>query len=181
MNRYQLVCKPENIAIFTAILEANHLTVDKDSTIVLCEEGVKCTYDYDILVCFKKDKIADLIDLLKGQTKTNPKMILGKIDDSYVPLDIDNIVYFNAYGNDTFANTLSGQSYKVKYKLYKLEEEILPKQFIRINKSEIVQIKHIIRIIPMFKGKLILKIEGYKQPIDISRNYVDNFKERIGI
>lgn len=181
MNHYQLQCREENKAVFTALLQANNMTVDETSKCVLCEDGVQCATDYDFLILFKRDKIAELINLLKGRSGTNPTMIMGKRDETFIPIDIDSVVFFNSYGNDTFANTLAGESYKIKYKLYQLEEEVLSKHFIRINKSEIVHIKHITKIIPMFKGKLILQLEGYKQPVDISRNFLKDFKERIGL
>ena len=178
---YKLLCKEENKAILTALFEANNLALDDTSKYVLCEDGLQYSSDYDFLIIFKKDKIAELIDLLKGRNKTNTTIIMGKKDETFIPIDINNVVYFNAYGNDTFANMLTGESYKIRYKLYQLEEEVLSRQFFRINKSEIVHIKHITKIIPMFKGKLILQLEGYKQPVDISRNFLKDFKERIGL
>ncbi len=108
-------------------------------------------------------------------------MLMGKLDDNYIPLEINQIVFFRAFGNDTYANTLDGKSYKIKNKLYELEEDILSKRFIRINKSEIVNISYIIRITPMFKGNFILKLQNYKEQLDISRNYIKEFKERIGM
>lgn len=180
MNQYRLVCREENKAVFTALFQANALAMVDGSKYVLCEDGLQCT-NYDVLILFKKEKVAQLVDLLKGRSGPNPAMIMGKKEETFVPIDIDSVVYFNSFGNDTFANTLSGESYKVKFKLYQLEEELLSNQFIRINKSEIVHIKHIMKIIPMFKGKLILQLEGYKQPVDISRNFLKDFKERIGL
>ncbi len=180
-QQYKLICKTENQAILSALLESNHFTINQTSKYILCEDGVECNHDYDLLIYFKKEKITELLDLLREDNKTNSKLMMGRRNGNYIPIELDNIVYFNSYGNDTYANTVYGKSYKIKYKLYKLEEDILPKQFIRINKSEIVHIKHITKIVPMFKGKFILKIDGYKQPVDISRNYIKNFKERIGM
>jgi DNA-binding LytR/AlgR family response regulator len=100
---------------------------------------------------------------------------------NYIPLEINQIVFFRAYGNDTYAYTLDGKSCKIKNKLYELEEEILSKRYIRINKSEIVNISYIIRITPMFKGNFILKLQNYKEQLDVSRNYIKGFKERIGM
>lgn len=181
MNKYKLICQKENYEIINELLKTNNIITDQTSTYVICEDGIIFNDDYDIVIYFKKEKISQLIKLLKSGHGNKPSIIMGKSDDSYVPIAVSNIVFFNAYGNDTFGNTISGNRYKVKFKLYELESQVLPRYFIRINKSEIVNIKHITKIIPMFKGKLILKMQGYKEPVDISRNYVKGFKERIGM
>lgn len=181
MNKYKLICKKENYEIIKELLKFNNIITDEASTYVICEDGIIFDDDFDIVICFKKEKISELINLLKSEHENKSSIIMGKSDDSYVPITVSDIVFFNAYGNDTFSNTINGDRYRVKYKLYELEGQVLPKYFIRINKSEIVNIKHITKIIPMFKGKLILKMQGYKEPVDISRNYIKAFKERIGM
>lgn len=181
MYKYKLVCKKDNEIIIRELLKSNNIITDQTSTIVICEEGADSDGNYDIVIYFKKDKIMELIEFIKGKYQNEYAVIMGKSEDHYVPIDINNVVFFSAYGNDTFANIIDGKQYKIKYKLYELESEVLEKCFIRINKSQVVNIKHIVKIIPMFKGKLILKIQGYKETIDISRNYIKEFKERIGM
>lgn len=107
-------------------------------------------------------------------------MILGKSNETYIPIQIKDICYFNAINNDTFANLLDGNRYQVKNKLYQLEEELSSNNFFRINKSELINMKKISLITPMFKGKLIINLVGYMTPYDISRGYTKAFKERLG-
>lgn len=180
MEKYKLLCKKENEEILRELFQAHHITLDQEASITLCEQGMISEDNNDVIIYFRMDKISVLLRIIK-EDKQKLSILMGKLEDNYTPLEINQIVFFRAYGNDTFANTLDGKSYKIKHKLYELEQDILSKRFIRINKSEIVNISHIISITPMFKGNFILKLQNYKEQIDISRNYIKEFKERIGM
>jgi two-component system LytT family response regulator len=181
MEKYRLLCKKENEEILRELFKANRIVLDREAPVILCEQGMECRTEYDLMIYFRPDRITALLRLIKNEHQQQLSILMGKSDEDYIPVEISNIVYFNAYDNDTYANTADGKRYKIKNKLYELEEGILPKRFIRINKSEIVNIRFIDKITPLFKGKLILKMYGYKEPVDISRNYIKEFKERIGM
>jgi len=178
---FSLICSSDNERMLRDVLSASGILICPASRYVICEQGIEFSGTYDVMIRFRMDSIGNLIELLGGFRRRELARITGISDDGFVPLELGRIAFFNACGNDTFANTTDGQCFKIKHKLYELEESILPRSFIRINKSEIINIKHVIKIIPMFKGKLILKIQGYKNPLDISRNYTKEFKERIGL
>lgn len=181
MEKYKLLCKKENEEILRELFKANHIVLVEEASVCLCEQGIVSLDNEDVIIYFRTDKISTLLRILREDQPQQLSIIMGKCDENYVPIEINNIVFFNALGNDTFANMIDGKQYRIKNKLYELEEGIITKRFIRINKSEIVNIKYIIKITPMFKGKFILKMQGYKDPLDISRNYIKEFKERIGM
>lgn len=181
MMTFNLVCSSENDPMLRDMLFANGVSICSTSRFVLCEEGIEYSGSYDVLIRFKIERIDSLIGLLGGFRRRELTRMTGIGEGGFVPLELGKIAFFNACGNDTFANTIDGQSFRIKHKLYELDESILPRSFIRINKSEIINIKHVIKIIPMFKGKLILNMQGCKNPLDISRNYTKEFKERIGL
>jgi DNA-binding LytR/AlgR family response regulator len=178
--KYRLVCGKENTEILRALCRASHIALDPESPYVLCEDGVPYDGACDILIRFRKEKIDDLMALLQGEAQP-PALLMGIRDDHYVPMELHDIAFIYAYGNDTYARTIGGTTCRIKHKLYELEDDILPRHFIRINKSEIVNIKHIQKIIPMFKGRLLLDMQGVRELLAISRNYVKSFKERIGM
>ena len=72
------------------------------------------------------------------------------------------------------------KKYRIKDKLYQLEEELAAEGFIRINKSEIVNILHIREIVPWFNGRLLLKLDN-KREVEVSRSYAGNFKDFLGL
>lgn len=179
MVRYRLVCAKEDRDLLEAVCKAHAVILDDASPCVLCENGVCYDDAYDILISFPKGKIETLIACLRPR-QDNP-ILMGAANGHFAPVEIRSVAYIRACGNDTYAHTTRGDAYKIKYKLYELEDRILPRGFVRINKSEIVNIKHIQKIVPMFKGKLVLTLQGFPQGVDVSRNYVKSFKERIGM
>ena len=165
------------------ILYNHNIMINENSPIIVVEKGMAYEDEYDILIVFRADHIHTLINVIQGleQEDFQRNMFLGKQGDTLVPIAIEAVTYFNALGNDTYANLNDTRRLKIKYKLYQLEEGLLPNNFIRINKSEIVNIKKIKSIAPMLKGNLLIYLDGYKPPFDISRNYIKSFKERLGI
>lgn len=167
----------------TTLLMAEKITVSDQAQVAVIEEGMDTEEDISVKITFRMDALSEFVEFLqsfRADDEAIDQWLLGKQEEVMVPIDISVVVYFNGINNRTFANTDDGQIYIVKYKLYQLEER-LAKHFIRINKSEIVNIRMIERIVPMFKGKLILYLQGYKTPFDLSRNYAKEFKERLGI
>lgn len=164
------------------ILSSNNITVDENASIVILEDGYCNSKDFDVKIVFKEQKISQFSSLMSliSCDAAIGDIILGKKNDAYVPIKISDISYFNGINNDTFANLENGESYIVKKKLYQLEEELYSEGFFRINKSELINMKKINLIAPMFKGKLIVYINGYDIPLDISRGYTKEFKERLG-
>lgn len=81
--------------------------------------------------------------------------------------------------NNVFAYTKENV-YESKSKLYQLEEELLSKDFIRVNKAVVLNINKISKLVPAFGGRFeaVLK-NGYK--VIISRMYVPLLKEKLGM
>lgn len=179
----KLICQDQHKLMLENVLCNHHIKINEAADVILVEKGMDFKDDYHLIIVFSVDYIHTLINLLQGfqcdDLQTN--MLLGKQGEAWVPIAIDDVAYFNAQDNDTFVNLSDGRNLKIKYKLYQLEEGLLPNSFIRINKSEIVNIKKIKSISPMFKGNLLIYIDSCKMPLDISRNYVKSFKERLGI
>lgn len=177
----KLICNEENRKVVADILQSNNIFIEQQSKVVVIEDGFIDDNLYDLKISFKMEALSELINFIYNIKSNDVNMIIGKTDEAYTPINIDEICYFNAINNYTYANVDNGKSYVIKNKLYQVEKDLAHKCFIRINKSEIVNIKKIKLISPMFKGRLVIYIEGYKNPLDISRGYTKSFKERLGI
>ncbi len=75
---------------------------------------------------------------------------------------------------------MSGNGLEKKEKLYYYEELYCSREFIRVSKSFIVNIKEIEKIKTTFNRKFILVMNN-KEEIDVNRSYYETFKERIGL
>lgn len=117
------------------------------------------------------EKVIDIVENdrssihLYGKTEEN-EQILIKISDIY---------YFECVDKRTFAY-MEKEVYQVQENLTKLEAELAQEGFVRINKSNIVNINHILSIKPEvnMRVKVIMENEEY---LIINRSYKTNFKK----
>ena len=179
----RLICTQAHRADIHAILNLGGVKVREEAELVFVEKGMEDTEDCDAIIRFTVASLPGLIESLKNFARPDEpvKMLVGKRNDSFCPVGVEDIVFAYAVDNDVFIHDRSQNEYLIRPKLYQLEAMLLPDYFIRINKSEIVNIRYIQRIDPMFKGRLIIYMEGEKRPLDISRSYTKGFKERLGI
>lgn len=71
---------------------------------------------------------------------------------------VDEIAYFHADGKNVFISTHSGSTYDINFTLEQLEHKLNPKNFFRINRGYIVNIKAIKEAIVYSKNKLKLNL-----------------------
>jgi DNA-binding LytR/AlgR family response regulator len=142
------------------------ISVEVDKNIKTDEIIIKCKEKTDLI-----KKIEKYIDGLN-----NPKMIFYKKEQEYY-LSLNEILFFETNANSISAHTIS-DIYYVKYKLYELES-ILPKNFIRISKSTIVNINHIYTINKNITSSSIIEFNKTYKKVYVSRFYFKNLKERL--
>lgn len=88
-----------------------------------------------------------------------------------------SIVFMESYGNDIHVHQLhKDKTLVIQEKLYELENLYTDKGFIRVNKSQIVNIRFINDIDPWVGQKYILTMKNGIS-IDVNRTYYKKFKE----
>lgn len=94
-------------------------------------------------------------------------------------IHICDILSFEAVGPKVYARTVKGK-YTVLKKLYELEEALNPKEFCRISKSEIINIKKISKVDLSISGTLRVI---FKDGTDTyaSRRNIRNLKNALGL
>ncbi len=84
---------------------------------------------------------------------------------------------FFSENKGTYAHTFEGRNYLLDLTLEKLEEELDPKTFFRINRKFYVNINAIQDIISYTNSRLELKLKSYsEQPVIVARERVKDFK-----
>lgn len=117
-------------------------------------------------------------NLVFRETDYQPSFFVGKIDNVYQMINHEDVVFIESYGRDVFLYTKK-DTYQIKQKLYEIQGEYSEFGFIRINKSQIVNKAYIEKIKPLFNSRIKI-ILSTKQVFEISRSYVEQFKESIG-
>jgi two-component system LytT family response regulator len=118
---------------------------------------------------------------LLEELKTGPRYLerlVVKTGGRVFFLDVDQIHCIEAEGNYVRVHDQS-KHYLLRETISGLEEQLDPKQFLRIHRSAIVRIDKIKELQPWFHGEYRIILENGKQ-LTLSRNYRANLQEVVG-
>jgi two-component system response regulator LytT len=147
--------------------------------------------DY-ILKPFDEERIQKTLEKIKKMKNIGNKNILsesslkhnsnGKIavlaDERIILLTVADILYLEASEGKCHIIT-NNQAYKVADALVVLEKKLNKAKFIRVHRSFIVNLDHIVEIEPWFNSTYNLQMmDGSKVPV--SRTYVKELKQLLG-
>ena len=120
------------------------------------------------------DSVQEVLDFIKGR---DTEFLVGKVDEMQHILKPQDIHYFHTENESVLAVNASG-SFKLKEKLYELEEILPPTKFIRLSKSVIANLHELSRFEASFNGTLCVYFKsGVKEYV--SRTYVSAIKEAL--
>lgn len=120
------------------------------------------------------DSVQEILDFLKGK---ETEFIIGKDGEMQHILKPQDIHYFHTEAETVVAVTSAG-SFKLKEKLYELEEMLPSSKFVRLSKSVIANLHELSRFEPSFNGTLCVHFKsGAKEYV--TRHYVKNIKESL--
>lgn len=106
--------------------------------------------------------------------------LIGRLEDRWVPISLENIHYVSSNQGKTFLHT-SSSIYENKFNLSELEQLLPFTKFIRCHRSFIVQINSIAEIQPHFHSTFVLLLkDGMKSRIPVSQSYASIFRQTLG-
>ena len=105
--------------------------------------------------------------------------LTGMKDNQTYILDVAKILYIDTVDKRTFFYTKT-EVYETTLKLYELEERLSANDFLRANKSCIINFNQIQSIKADLDGKLLVTMNNGER-LYISRQYAGNFKEKLGV
>ena len=129
-----------------------------------------------ILAPGETEELADLLSRLEGAEKK----LLGFRDGGAVPLEPEDILRFYGEDKEVRAQTLGGEVYTVRLRLYELEERLDRRTFLRVSHSEIVNWKRVTALDLSLTGTIRVTLEGGVTTY-VSRRYVKKIKEVLGL
>lgn len=144
------------------------IRIELDSQIKESEVIIKCSELSEEVIRIQK-VISELI-------AEKREMIFYKENTEYY-ICIDDVLFFETEESSIYAHTLS-ELYQVKYKLYELEE-ILPKNFVRVSKSTILNINHIYSITRNITSSSLVEFKNTHKKVYVSRYYYKVLKLKL--
>ena len=122
------------------------------------------------------DDITKAMIILENSSSND--MLAVKKDDSIVLLEFENIFMVRVEDGKVKVFTQSND-YIIKKPLYQVEE-ILTKDFVRISKTTIINIRKIQRVTPSLRGMMFVELRNNLKD-NISRKYLPLFKEALDL
>lgn len=144
------------------------IRIELDNEIEESEVVIKCSELTEEIRRIQK-VVSELISEKK-------QMIFYKENTEYY-ICVDDVLFFETEENSIYAHTLN-EIYQVKYKLYELEE-ILPKNFVRVSKSTILNINHIYSITRNITSSSLVEFKGTYKKVYVSRSYYKVLKLKL--
>ena len=130
--------------------------------------------DEPFIVVQAPSRTAEVEDLIEMIGDMSPSPISGYSDGVLTKLRKDSIIRIHSKDKRVYADTAEG-AFLIKSPLYQLEE-ILPKYFVRISNSEIVNSNMIVKMDIRLTGTITIHMEGDIES-HVSRRYVSKVKE----
>ena len=136
-------------------------------------EDIKST----LQIVIRCKKIDDEIKRLKNHIELFDKKLYAKKDNKMFFVNSSDILYFDSVDNRTFLYT-EDDVMEIKQRLYELEVSLSDKDFVRISKSQIVNINKIRSLKPELNRTILATMSNGEQ-LYISRKYVKVIRDML--
>lgn len=120
----------------------------------------------------------DIEKIISLMRMIDMKITARKDDETYL-LDAEKILYIEAVDRNTFIYTAEA-TYESDLKLYEFEQELLERDFIRISKQSIINLKKVKSLKADLNRKIRVTLQNEEQII-VSRMYSDELRKRLGV
>ena len=118
-------------------------------------------------------------------TQTAPAVALDRLavetDDRTILLKISDIRFVNARGDYTYVRTFDHE-YRVRSSLTELTRRLEPNGFLRVHRSFLVNLDHVLELQPYFSGTYVLMMaDQHRSEVPVSRSGIKTLRVRLGI
>ena len=114
------------------------------------------------------DELQNVINYISN-INTIPHQIMASKNNEIYFIDLNKVICFFSKDKYNYARTQDG-TYKIKYKLYELEELLKQKDFIRISNSCIINIQQVSCFDTSILGTILVKLKDNTQETVSKRN-----------
>ena len=135
-------------------------------------------YD-DTEVIIRAPHLNNDIERIVAMMRMIDMQIAVRKDNETVLLDTDKILYVEAVDRKTFVYT-NVDTYESELKLYELEQQLIERDFLRISKQSIVNLRKIRSLKTDVNRKIRITLQNGEQ-IVVSRMYSDELRRKLGL
>lgn len=124
----------------------------------------------------EKNLLHQFRDILESNRKSYRKRLAIKKKEGIKLLETSQIGLVQAQGDFCQIIDSDGVLHSISKSIGILAKELDPKQFFKVNRSQLVGIRHIEKIVPYTKNRLLLGIKGVKERIITSTSTTKDFR-----
>lgn len=133
----------------------------------------------DTEVIIKSPRLTqDIEKMISLMRMIDMQIAVKKNDETYL-LDAGEILYIEVVDRNTFIYT-EDATYESELKLYEFEQQLEEKDFIRISKQSIINLKKVKSLKADLNRKIRVTLQNGEQ-ILVSRAYSDELRKRLGV
>jgi DNA-binding LytR/AlgR family response regulator len=125
------------------------------------------------------NRITAEVEKLISMLRVMDLKLTGKKENQTFILDAAKVLYIDTVDKKTFFYTKS-DIFETELKLYELEEQLAALDFIRVNKSCVLNFNQIISIKADIDGKLLVTMSN-QEKLFVSRQYAPIMKKKLGV
>ncbi|WP_105616403.1 LytTR family DNA-binding domain-containing protein [Vallitalea okinawensis] len=167
------------------------IQVDDNGQVALVEKGYEMPSHkvcilfeaIDFMEAFELVKLKHINDSQSNKDKQELKQIGDRLtaynNNRYILINPQDILYINVNKTEVTCITKDKTCY-LKEPLYYYEEELKHKNFIKINKSQLVNLMNVVEIIPWFNSRLVLLLDNDIK-LEVSKMYAKLLRNVLGI
>jgi two-component system, LytTR family, response regulator len=149
--------------------------------IIINKGGLELDKLSNILTKYEEIEVAGIINPIEQSV---PNHILRRVPlwkgKSITILNSSDIAYLAAKDGQVSVVT-NTESYLSNYSLSNWEQKLKHSFFFRCHKSYLVNMERIKEVTPFFDNTYIIKFEGLKDEVTVSRGYIKDFREILDI
>ncbi|GKU78016.1 hypothetical protein L3i20_v224130 [Paenibacillus sp. L3-i20] len=177
----QLLCSNKVYEKVKQELSKYQIEIVQDSELVLVEKGYDIPNE-KICVVFDAIDYMNVIKLLVSGIRDDVHVmntVTGLSDNKFAVIEPKDVLYLDAGPDGIMAYTKSNH-YRIKETLQYYENIWAAKGFIRINKSQLVNLLHVKEIIPWFNSRYVLRMDNNVE-LEVSKIYSKKLRNTLKI
>lgn len=144
------------------------IRIEIDPTLEETEVVIRCESLDDSVMKLQSD--------LLSKENEKKKIVFYKGETEFY-LSLDEVLFFETSDSGVWAHTREDE-YQVRHKLYELEE-MLPRYFLRISKSAILNTRKVYSIVRNLTAASKIEFIDSHKVVYVSRSYYKSLKERL--
>lgn len=133
----------------------------------------------DLRVTIQCRQVDEQVNRLKSHIELFDNKLQAKMENEFCFVNVIDVLYFESVDNRIFLYT-EDRVMEVKQRLYELELILSDKDFIRISKSQIVNVNKIHTLKPELNRTILATMCNGEQ-LYVSRKYVKSFRTLLSI